>query len=268
MNIENLCNKINLQGEIKKEVLDFSEKFDFNSISDLLKDFCNYNKMKESRIKLQNQLKDNDRNIKILSCMLKASCDIYKLYKDKNIDDTIYFDTMKCYTRFISETYEITGKLFFDRFWWTTRQAGFHLFRIGELEYEIVTDNFSKKIISIHIPSDANFNPINVDKSIKNARDFFSKYFLLDYNTEFQCHSWMLDSQLKNMLPTTSNILNFQNRFLIFDKGEISSEILQWIFKTDKTDYKILPENTSLQKNIKKHLLNGKNIFTPRGKLI
>ena len=43
MNIENLCNKINLQGEIKKEVLDFSEKFDFNSISDLIKDFCNYN---------------------------------------------------------------------------------------------------------------------------------------------------------------------------------------------------------------------------------
>lgn len=39
---------------------------------------------------------------------------------------------------FLEEAYERTGRYVFDRYWWTGRQAGCHLFRIGELEYEII----------------------------------------------------------------------------------------------------------------------------------
>ena len=90
---------------------------------------------------------------KILACMLKASADVYDIYKEKGIGDGIYFALMKCYTRFIDETFRVTGKLYFDRWWWTTRQAGCHLFRIGELEYEMkhIDDSI---VIGIHIPSD------------------------------------------------------------------------------------------------------------------
>lgn len=49
----------------------------------------------------------------------------------------IYFATMKCYPRFIDETYRMTGRLYFDRYWWTTRQAGCYLFIIGSFEYEM-----------------------------------------------------------------------------------------------------------------------------------
>ena len=38
---------------------------------------------------LQEILNDDDYNIKTLTCMLKASADIYDLYKKKNISDKV-----------------------------------------------------------------------------------------------------------------------------------------------------------------------------------
>lgn len=125
--------------------------------------------------------------------MLKASADAYEIYKTKGISDKIYFDTMKCYTRFINETYKMTGRLYFDRYWWTARQAGCHLFRIDELEYEMKHID-DKIVIGIHISSDADFSPSAVDKSLTIAKGFFAGYYPNLTNAEYRCHSWLLDS--------------------------------------------------------------------------
>ena len=266
MNISTLCNKINLQPEIKSRVLKFSNEFDFNSVNDQLRGFQNYEKMSESLEELQSILREDTDNIKILSCMLKASADVYEIYKDKGISDKIYFDTMKCYTRFIDETYHITGKLYYDRYWWTTRQAGCHLFRFGELEYEMkhIDGNI---VIGIHIPSDVDFSPSAIDNSLASAKHFFATYYPKLSNAEYRCHSWLLDRQLKEMLNDNSNILSFQNRFEIFDEGEIGTDFIEWLYNTKSTDYAMLPENTSLQKNVKKHLLSGGVIRNAYGSL-
>lgn len=188
--------------------------------------------------------------------MLKASADVYEIYKDKGISDKIYFATMKCYTRFIYETYKMTDKLFFDRYWWTIRQAGCHLFRIGELEYEMkhIDGNI---VIGIHIPSDVDFSPSAIDNSLASAKHFFATYYPKLSNAEYRCHSWFLDRQLKEMLNDNSNILSFQYRFEIFDEGEISTDFIEWLYNTRTTDYDNLPENTSLQRNMKKHIFSG-----------
>lgn len=171
MNISTLCDRINLQSEIKSRVIRFSNGFDFNSVNDQLRGFQNYEKMSEALTELQAILGEDNDNIKILACMLKASADVYEIYKSKGISDEIYFVTMKCYTRFIDETYNMTGKLYFDRYWWTTRQAGCHLFRIGELEYEMkhIEENI---VIGIHIPSDVDFSPSAIDNSLASAALF------------------------------------------------------------------------------------------------
>ena len=176
MDVLTLCLQINLQPEIKKCVIDFYNNFNFDIVSKQLKEFLIYEKMKDAQIELQAILGDDVDNIKILTCMLKASVDIYDVYKVKGISDNIYFDTMKCYTRFINETYEMTGRLYFDRYWWTTRQSGGHLFRMGALEYEMKhVDDIV--VISIHIPSDADFSPSVVDKSLAEAEEFFTRYY-------------------------------------------------------------------------------------------
>lgn len=266
MNISTLCNRINLQPEIKSRVIKFSSEFNFNSVSDQLRGFQNYERMSEALAELQTILGEDTDNIKTLACMLKASADAYKVYKGKGISDEIYFDTMKCYTRFIDETYHITGKLYFDRYWWTTRQAGCRLFRIGELEYEMkhIDGNI---VIGIHIPSDVDFSPFAIDDSLACARQFFATYYPELSNAEYRCHSWLLDGQLKEMLNDSSNILSFQNRFEIFDEGEIGTDFIEWLYNTKSTDYTTLPENTSLQRNMKKHLLSGGTIRNAYGRL-
>ncbi len=267
MDIQTLCEMINLQQEIRSRVLAFSDNFDFTTIEKQLKGFQNYERMSEVLTELQAILGEDPDSIRILSCMLKASADVYDIYQTKGISDEIYFATMKCYPRFIQETCPITGKMYFDRFWWTTRQAGCHLFRIGELEYEMkpIDDEI---VISIHIPSDADFSPSAVDKSLASSKQFFSEYFPELSNAEYRCHSWLLDKQLREMLKDGSNIIGFQNRFQIFDKGEIDTEFIEWLYNTRTTDYDDLPENTSLQRNMKKYILSGGVIRNAYGRLI
>ncbi|MBD5494234.1 MAG: DUF5596 domain-containing protein [Lachnospiraceae bacterium] len=268
MTLFKLCDEINIQSEIKTRVFDFANNFDFSAVNKQLKDFLVYEKMKEARLELQVILGHDEENIRMLTCMLKASADIYDIYKAKGISDKIYFDTMKCYTRFINETFRITGRLYFDRYWWTTRQAGCHLFRIGELEYEIMhIDN--DIIINLHIPSDADFSPHAVDNSLECSRIFFAEYYPEIADKKYCCHSWLLDSQLKEMLSEESNIINFQKRFEIYDKGEVDTEFIEWLYNTKATtDYKTLPENTTLQRNMKAYLISGGEIRNSYGWLL
>lgn len=266
MNILHLCDKINLQSQIKNQVLEFASSFDFTTVDKQLKDFLVYEKMEEARLELQATLGEDEDNIKILACMLKASADAYVIYKEKGISDEIYFATMKCYSRFIDETYKVTGRSCFDRYWWTARQAGCHLFRIGELEYEMKHLD-DRIVIGIHIPSDADFSPSAVDNSFADAKRFFTEHYPELADAEYRCHSWLLDSQLKEMLNDNSNIISFQNRFEIFDEGEADTGFIEWLFNTKSTDFATLPESTSLQRNLKKHLLSGGVIRNAYGKL-
>lgn len=266
MNISTLCDKIELQSPVKEKVFAFAEGFDFQKIDELQKDYFSYANMKTALNQVRDLLSEDLDGIKILSCMLKACVDTYDIYQAKGISDDIYFATMKCFTRFINETHKMTGEFCFDRWWWTTRQAGCHLFRIGELEYEIVP-NEKGDFIDLHIPSDADFSPQAVDKSLQKAQKFFAKYFPSLQNAEYRCHSWLLDEQLKNMLSANSNIVSFQNRFEIFDKGETDTEFIEWLFNTKSKDFASLPENTSLQKNVKKHLLSGGVIKNSYGRM-
>lgn len=266
MNISTLCDKIELQSYIRNRVLSFVENIDFQIIDKYQNDYYEYKKMKEARLHVREILGEDVDGIKILACMLKACVDSYGVYQAKGIPDDIYFSTMRCFTRFIDETYKMTGDLCFDRYWWTTRQVGCHLFRIGELEYEIKPID-KNTIIDIHIPSDANFPPFLVEKSLKDAQIFFEKYFPLLSNAEYHCHSWLLDGQLRSMLSNSSNIINFQNRFEILNEGEVDTEFIEWLFNTKSLDYTTLPENTSLQRNVKNHLLTGGVIRTPYGRI-
>ena len=51
-----------------------------------------------------------------------------------------------------------------------------------------------------------------------------------------------------------------------FDQSLII-DFLDWLFHTKSTDYAKLPENTSLQRNVKKHLLSGGVIRNAFGRL-
>ena len=167
--------------------------------------------------------------------------------------------------RFLGETLVSAGKLQYDRWWWTVRQAGFQLFRVGELEYEIVREE-DETYIDMHIPSDADFSPARVDESLALAAAFLRAHFPDVAACQLYCHSWLLARELRDMLPESSNILSFQRRFEILseDEGERSCH---WVFQTKNEDIPSLPENTSLQRKMKAHFLAGGLIHGARGRL-
>ncbi|MCH5296412.1 MAG: hypothetical protein J1E85_01955, partial [Ruminococcus sp.] len=62
-------------------MLRFVDQFDFATVDKQLKDFLTYEKMEKARLELQAILGDDEDNIKILACMMKASVDAYNICK-------------------------------------------------------------------------------------------------------------------------------------------------------------------------------------------
>lgn len=203
--------------------------------------------------------KDSD-NMKMLMCQLVCACRDYDRYKELGISDEVYFDTMRCFTRFLGERRMRTGEILFDRGWWTYRQVSMVLFRIGELEYEL-TNFEGKDAVSIHIPSDAAFVPENVEVSLRLAADFIQRVYPKYAQAEYFCESWLLSPRLAELVKETSNIRKFQKLFIIKKDMPEDTEYMEWMFgKEPGTSLEELPENTSLQIKTKELMKNGGNI--------
>lgn len=207
-----------------------------------------------------------DNDMAILACQLEAAALYYDRHLEKGVSSRILIDTLKCFSRFLGETFLMTGQWKFDREWWTWRQVSGLLFRIGELEYEMLPNTGE---ISLHIPSDAAFTPENVDASLAAARAFFAEFFPDYRDADYVCHSWLMSPVLKELLPEGSNILSFQNRFSITHVAPDNRDFIGWLFRVrEDTPVEELPENTSLQKKTKHLLLAGGNIGEAGGILL
>lgn len=122
-----------------------------------------------------------------------------------------------------------------------------------------------EKMVSIHIPSDAILTEYNCKSSLKMAKDFFEKYAAEYANVPYICHSWLLSPALKELLPESSNILKFQNLFTITETNKTAADFMMWIFKKPDIPVENLPEETSLQRNVKEYLMTGGQIGEGKG---
>lgn len=279
MTIEKLCECICLQPEIEREVLAFSASFDMGTVQSSLQKLKHLESERQARAEL-NQLfsglwpTDYGRNIPMLTCMLTCAAELFSWYRAQGISETIFVETMECFPRFIGECREITGRFAFDREWWTARQIGGRLFRLGALEYEITTWE-KQQAVGIHIPSGADLSAASCEASIAMAREFFRQHadIFPGYDAApWICHSWLLAPELGALLGKESRILQFQKRFIIEAADYEEEDYLEWVFRCRPTSvrlkgYGCLPEETSLQKRMKAHLLGGGKIGAGFGRL-
>lgn len=204
-----------------------------------------------------------DDKFDILTVFLMASYNALKSYQLLNIDIQIYYDTMKCFKRFICESKTINSLDIFDRDWWCVRQVGMKLFRIGELEYELTNNNE----ISIHIPSDSSLHGDKLEESFYNIQSFISKHFTNYLNANYYCESWLLSPNLKQMLNENSKIINFQSYFKIVESHIDNTSFFTWVFKQKPCEFNLLNENTTLQRSLKKFLIEGNKFHSAKGYL-
>jgi hypothetical protein len=164
--------------------------------------------------------------------------------------------------------YGICG--FNTAFWMTDHFRG-RIFRLGRLQYEFAEIDFDTAatdpvgrgddILGVHIPALGPLDPHACDRSLHHAAAFFARHFPerpVKYGT---CASWLLDEQLKDYLPGTSNIVRFQDRFTHFaDWSRPGDEdVVRFVFGQLPASLDTLPRESTLQRAVLEHLEAGKH---------
>lgn len=258
--MEQLCRRIHMPEEVTQTLLSLRCDPDLHKLTW-------EETWQEGLEELRNALGEDPNGFRELYCMLRCALDAKETYVALGLSEEIYYDTMGCFSRFVREHQESYGCYGFDRGFWTVRQISCRLFRIGQLEYELIRLN-GVPTVSLHIPTDTVLRPELLRKSWLDARAVLGRVFPEYAEAPCYCHSWLLSPTLRQLLPPTSNILKFQQSFTITPIDVPSQGFLQWVFKNPGLPTEDLPENTGLQRRLKAFLLSGGTFVDAKGYLI
>lgn len=112
----------------------------------------------------------------------------------------------------------------------------------------------------IHIPSDGGFDKKTIAHAYERAREIFDRCYP-DYPYKgFFCSSWLMSTDLKEVLKPTSNILGFQEPFTRIPFQSFGRLVFSFVFGLDAAipeDIDALPEKSSLQRAVKERYKAG-----------
>lgn len=261
--MEQLCRKINMPEEVTGQLLEIHSTLAYFPCLDLLMQEKTWS---EGLEQLKEFLGDDPAGFKRLCCMLRCALRAKTEYTHLGISEKIYVDTMGAFSRFVREHKASYGSYGFDRGFWTPRQVSCRLFRIGQLEYELTTQK-GVPIVSLHIPTDVDLRPEILKPSLKAGLGELYRLFPEYEGKPVYCHSWLMSPLLADFLPEESNILRFQELFDITSDDIPGRDVLLWVFKNPKLPKEAYPEDTSLQRKLKKYFLNGGQFQEGKGYL-
>ena len=210
---------------------------------------------------------EEDGGMAQLAAVLAAACKTRLAYRRAGVSDEIFLATMGCVSRFLEETKRLTGRWAFDRGFWTWRQTGCLLFRLGALEFEYAAGEgpLPGQALHVHIPSDAALTRAALDDSYARARAFFAgagaAFCKSGPPRAVLCGSWLLAPALDGLLPEGSGIRRFAGDYERVRVQEENTEFYRWLFqRLEPVPPEDLPEDTSLQRAVKAHLAAGGRI--------
>ena len=222
-----------------------------------------------------------------LTCvwLIVASEKMLELYREKGIDEQIYWDSMmdlKYKFQECVDCKEVYGT--FVGHWYT----GFfqlNRFALGRFQFENSTfgaaDEFTTssgvkikrgdKTIGFHIPSSGVplTDEVRFD-SYKKAYEFFKDQRREDGLIIFECGSWLLYEGNKEILPENSNTVKFINDFELIKSEPKDKFNDAWrIFaKSGYKSPKHWYDDTSMRKAFKNHVLNGGKTGSGHGVIV
>ncbi len=267
MTFETLCEKINLPAEVVQNITALHAQLEWEQLYPQMEKLFTKETWEDGLEKLRELLGADEQGYRMLTCMLQAAVATSKRYQEAGIPEDIFTDTMAAFSRFVREHKDSYGEYGFDRDFWTPRQLAMEEFRIGELEYEKEVFD-GKKAVSIHIPSDARLQREVCEASIAKAVDFFTQYDREYADSIFYCSSWLLAPNLRHVLPAHSHILRFQMFFSIISIDLKAEDYMEWVFKNPAISLDEVPQDTSLQRNLKAYPQKGGKVGNATGILI
>jgi hypothetical protein len=113
-------------------------------------------------------------------------------------------------------------------------------------------------ILDVHIPATGPMDHDACSRSFAQAREFFPRHFPeFDYRA-FNCYSWLLDPQLRDHLPSESNLVRFLNRFRLLPAPNADHrQTYERVFGDPNISIEQAPAKTQLQKAIHAHVRAG-----------
>lgn len=267
MDIVQLCELIGLQENVVDKIKLIDSGYEHENLVSMWAKLYHRNSWDDGIRELQQHFGNDEDGIKILTCILHCSLHTYDIYMQRGIDERIFIDTFKFLPRFLEEYKQTYGFYRFTWAWWFPRQLALQEFRLGTLEYELISTEDSVPQIYIHIPSDARLQKKDLRDSYFELKAFLDKFFPEYMKAELFCESWLIAPALKQFLKEDSRILYFQNCFEVISVDIESNGFMDWLYKRNDIPLEELPEDTSLQRNVKSYLLKGGKIGWALGRL-
>lgn len=259
--LSDLANKINLEPEAFCVVNEISKKIDCDVYQNLKQKFFDREDIGEDMENLAEALDVNIYEL-YLAVYLMFSERTLEIYREKGIDEQIFFDTMLDFPVWVNVCRRDFGIWGLMEHGWISNHLRVTLFRLGRLQFEVITYRYDNPytrngvtikngdpIINIHVPEGG---PIPYDMRIDSYRRA-CKFFGLQW---FTCGSWLLWDKHRDFLPETSNIISFMNDFDIIHAHESKSDGNLWrVFNKRDDGYKAenLPRDTGLRKAYAEH---------------
>ena len=196
---------------------------------------------------------------------------LWEHYQKRGLSHSLWFETMldlkyklwecqavkKIWGSFVAYWYDDFFRM--KRFSFGRLQGEIQPFRFDSFREGDLILKKGDPVINVHIPRTLTpLSPEECDESFRRAADFFAPQ--LKGNTAFVCNSWILFPENETILKPDSNVLLFRRRFHVLSTVYRDPDNLKdlWrIFDTETTDFSLLPENGSLRRNYKAHLLKG-----------
>lgn len=112
-------------------------------------------------------------------------------------------------------------------------------------------------VLHLHIPAGSPMDFDACGRSLQQALQFFLDHFPLQPFVAFACSSWLLDAQLEQMLPASSNLVRFLQEMYLLPARSNGAGTLERVFGTSTIDPQTAPRDTSLRRAIADHLVAG-----------
>lgn len=119
--------------------------------------------------------------------------------------------------------------------------------------------------LNMHIPKGADVSRENVQAACQKALEIVAQRYPECKGRMIFCASWLLDPTLSEMLGENSRITAFQSGFTRYPTKDGGTAVFSFAFTRRPEDLRDLPEDTSLQRKIKAHCLNGGYIYSYSG---
>jgi hypothetical protein len=198
--------------------------------------------------------------------------DIRQYHQGRGISDEVSWATLGDLGEHIALHRRTYGTAGLDSTNWMTLHFRGTLYSLGRLQFgrwRFLPDGAhpSALALDVHIPETG--GPLEPDacaESFARARDFFPRHFPDEHYTLARCDSWLLDPQLEEYLPATSNIIRFQRLFNLVPTDasgneQHDQEVIRFVFSrvAPLPSINDLPQRTTLERAVIQHLRTGRH---------